>query len=53
MYGAEYRKEALEAGLSLEDWLWLYKWCGNNPEKGNIAGKIRELGGEVPDGAGK
>jgi len=53
LYGAEYRKEALEAGLSLEDWLWLYKWCGNNPEKGNIAGKIRELGGEVPDGAGK
>ncbi len=46
-FGAEYGKEALESALDLADWQWLYKWCGNNPRKAFIAGKIRELGGEL------
>lgn len=50
IYGAEYRKEALEADLTLEDWCWLYRWCGNNPRRGYIARKIRALGGEAPPG---
>lgn len=48
VYGAEYRREALEENLTLEDWIWLYKWCGNNIRKGRIAGIIRDLGGEIP-----
>ena len=50
LYSVEYRKEALEEDLNLEDWQWLYRWCGNNPRKGYIAGKIRELGGKDPQG---
>ncbi len=46
-YGEEYSRETLERTLALEDWKWLYEWCGNNPRKAFIAGKIRELGGEV------
>ena len=42
-YGSEYDKDKLEATLDLEDWRWLYKWCGNNPRKGLIAEKIAEL----------
>ena len=48
LYGAEYSREALEAALGPEDWQWLYKWSGNNPQKGYIARKIRESGGELP-----
>ena len=43
-YSDEYSREKLEAPLTLEDWKWLYRWCGNNPRKGYIAGKIEELG---------
>ena len=48
MYSMAYDRDRLEAALGLEDWQWLYKWCGNNPRKGKIARKIAEMGGEVP-----
>ena len=48
MYSMAYDRDRLEAALRLEDWQWLYKWCGNNPRKGKIARKIAEMGGEVP-----
>ena len=43
VYGAEYSKEVLEAPLGLEDWKWLYRWCGSNPRKSYIAERIAEL----------
>ena len=42
-YSAEYNREKLEAPLTLEDWEWLYRWCGSNPRKGFIARKIEKL----------
>ena len=36
-----------EKELSLDDWLYLYKHCGNSPEKKRIHDRIVELGGEI------
>ena len=36
-----------EKELSLEDWRYLYRYCGNNPEKKRIHDRIVELGGEI------
>lgn len=37
--------DELEKELTLEDWKHLYEYCGHNPRKPYIAGKIKELGG--------
>ena len=49
-YGSEYDKDQLEEPLDLEDWRWLYKWCGNNPRKAFIANRISELETETKSG---
>ena len=36
-YPPEYNRQILEAPLTLADWEWLDKWCGNNPRKKFIA----------------
>ena len=38
--------EAAEKELALEDWQYLYRYCGNNPRKKKIHDRIVELGGE-------
>ena len=35
-----------EKELDLEDWQYLYRYCGNNPRKQMIHDRIRELGGD-------
>ena len=39
--------DAAEKELALEDWQYLYRYCGNNPEKKRIHDRIVELGGEI------
>lgn len=38
--------DRIEEELSLEDWKYLLKWCGNNPRKKIIHDRIVALGGE-------
>ena len=38
--------DRIEEELSLEDWRYLLKWCGNNPRKKIIHDRIAALGGE-------
>ena len=52
MYSEEQSEEILqgmrcvEEELELEDWQYLYRYCGNNPRKKKIHDRIVELGGE-------
>ena len=39
--------EAAEKELGLEDWQYLYRCCGNNPEKKRIHDRIVELGVKI------
>lgn len=42
----EEAQDKAEKELKLEDWQYLYRWCGNSPEKKRIHDRIVALGGE-------